>query len=86
MCKVETRTAFTFAFFLRNWQEIKRKLKHPWAGFLQSSVLSDRMCLALEGVFSQLGTGGGSQRLGTELSTVPHQIKGFISSFLDVLC
>lgn len=32
-CKVETRAAFTFAFFLRNWQEIKRKLKHPWAGF-----------------------------------------------------
>lgn len=23
------KTAFTFAFFLRNWQEIKRKLKHP---------------------------------------------------------
>lgn len=32
-CKVETRAAFTFTFFLRNWQEIKRKLKHPWAGF-----------------------------------------------------
>lgn len=32
-CKVETRAAFTFAFFFRNWQEIKRKLKHPWAGF-----------------------------------------------------
>lgn len=53
---------------------------------MESSVLSDRMRLALEGVFSQLGTGGGSQRLGTELRTVPHQIKEFIFSFLDVLC